>query len=154
MKPCILLIPVNDPGIFKKIHPTTVPIMIASKRNPPRPKGSRIVIQKFLFAKYQVCLHKGTPGAFTGGGGGAWVGAIVPAEEVSWERVQLWRRFVTRELEAVSRAGVRASTVEMSMRWSAGLTCGGQGRNWASKYVRTEDTGPVYTVCPLESSVI
>jgi hypothetical protein len=133
MKPCILLIPVNVPGIFKKIHPTTVPIMMASKRNPPRPNGSRIVIQKFLFVKYQVCRHNGTPGAFTGVGGGAWGGAAAPAEEVSWERVQLWRRLVTREVEADSRAGVRRSRVEMSMRWSAGLTCGGQGRNWASK---------------------
>src|SRR5271170_3918276 len=133
MNPCILRIPVNVPGIFKKIHPTTVPIIIASKRNPPSPNGSRIVIQKFLFVKYQVWRHNGTPGAFTGGGGGAWVGGDASEEEVSRERVQLWRRLVTREVEADSRAGVRRSRVEMSMRWSAGLTCGGQGRNWASK---------------------
>lgn len=81
-----------------------------------------MVIQKLRFVRCQVCRQSGTPGDLTGGDGGSSGGAVAPAEEVSCERVQFSRRAVTRAVETDSRAGVRRSRVEMSIKWSAGLT--------------------------------
>ncbi len=51
-----------------------------------------------------------------------------PAEETNCDRFHDRIKEFTLVDDSASAAGVRVSIVEMSMRWSAGLTWGGHGR--------------------------
>src|SRR5271170_6657856 len=107
MNPCMVRIPVKVEGIFKNIQPTTVPIITASNKNPPKPNGSRIVIQKFRIVKYQICRNRDTPGALITGSVGIVDGSASPEDDTNCLRFQASRSEFTLSVEFSSACGVR-----------------------------------------------
>ena len=110
-------------------------MIIASNKDPPRPNGSRIVIQKLRVDKYHVWRNRDTRGRISRHLRWRWW----EMEVLSWRNEMCLRlhdksKECTRAVESVSASGVRVSIVEMSMRWSAGLTCDGHGKPIWSKY--------------------
>ena len=63
-----------------------------------------------------------------GASGGAGGSCITPADEFTCVCFHARSRELTLTAEISSASVVRVSTVEISMRWSAGLTRGGHGK--------------------------
>jgi hypothetical protein len=116
MNPCKDLTPLSVDGILKNIQPTNTPMTIASRRNPPNPKGSRIVIQKFLVKRYHICRKMETPGSLTGASGTVEGTVATSDDDPRRERFQAKIKLDTRVVEVSSFSGVRVSTVDISMR--------------------------------------
>jgi hypothetical protein len=120
-----------------------VPIITASKRKPRRPCGSRIVIQKLRVVRYHICRKRETLRDRTGDVDVAVTGRESSVSGAAGSVLKAWIRVVTRAEDSRSASSVRVSMVEISMRWSAGLTCSGHGYPNGSKCERTSVTGPV-----------
>ena len=91
-------------------------MIIASSKNPPRPNGSRIVIQKLRVVKYHVWRNMDTRGELIGASGDVGGTGGSAAGETSCIRFHDKRKECSLAVELVSASGVRVSTVEMSMR--------------------------------------